>query len=135
MDEHPTGLKFSLYFNFLKGNAKVPQMPETSLRLRELLASERASLEQVTRLLHSNPPLAAYLLQFAESPLLRGSRPGISLQEVISRLGLQRLNNLVLTFTIHHLFTQNDPVLLKVFRARWNASLLAQPTAPAWPRS
>jgi hypothetical protein len=57
MDEHPTGLKFSLYFNFLKGNAKVPQMPETSLRLRELLASERASLEQVTRLLHSNPPL------------------------------------------------------------------------------
>lgn len=124
MDEYPDGLKFSLYFNFLKGNAKVPQMPETSLRLRELLASERASLEQVTRLLHSNPPLAAYLLQFAESPLLRGSRPGISLQEVISRLGLQRLNNLVLTFTIHHLFTQNDPVLLKVFRARWNASLL-----------
>ena len=51
--------------------------------------------------------------------------PGkVSLQEVISRLGLQRLNNLVLTFTIHHLFTQNDPVLLKVFRARWNASLL-----------
>lgn len=124
MDAHPDGLKFSLYFNFLKGNAKVPQMPETSLRLRELLASEHASLEQVTRLLHSNPPLAAYLLQFAESPLLRGSRPGINLQEVISRLGLKHLNNLVLTFTIHHMLSQTDPVLLKVFRTRWNASLL-----------
>lgn len=124
MDNRHDGLKFSLYSSFLKGNAKVPQMPETSLRLRKLLASEHASLEQVTRLLHSNPPLAAYLLQFAETPMLRNLRQGVSLQEVISRLGMQRLNNLVLSFAIQHLFTSQDPSLQKIFRARWNAALL-----------
>ncbi len=123
MDNRHDGLKFSLYSSFLKGNAKVPQMPETSLRLRKLLASEHASLEQVTRLLHSNPPLAAYLLQFAETPMLRNLRQGVNLQEVISRLGMQRLNNLVLSFAIQHLFTSQDPALQKVFRARWNAAL------------
>ncbi|WP_437883075.1 HDOD domain-containing protein [Pseudomonas sp. LRF_L74] len=123
MESQTEGLKYSLYFNFLKGDAKVPQMPETSLRLRKLLASDHASLEQVTRLLHGNPPLAAYLLQFAESPLLRGGRPASNLQDVISRLGMQRLNNLVLTFTLQHLFTKQSPVLVKVFRQRWSASL------------
>eukprot|EP01031_Cornospumella_fuschlensis_P000689 gene689-871_t len=116
MDNRHDGLKFSLYSSFLKGNAKVPQMPETSLRLRKLLASEHASLEQVTRLLHSNPPLAAYLLQFAETPMLRNLRQGVNLQEVIARLGMQRLNNLVLSFAIQHLFTSQDPALQKVFR-------------------
>lgn len=124
MDNRHDGLKFSLYSSFLKGNAKVPQMPETSLRLRKLLASEHASLEQVTRLLHSNPPLAAYLLQFAETPMLRNLRQGVNLQEVIARLGMQRLNNLVLSFAIQHLFTSQDPALQKVFRTRWNAALL-----------
>ncbi|MBD9484847.1 HDOD domain-containing protein [Pseudomonas sp. PDM14] len=124
MEQRNESLKFSLYFSFLQGNAKVPQMPETSLRLRKLLASEHVSLEQVVRLLHSNPPLAAYLLQFAESPLLRGARQSGGLQEVVSRLGMQRLNNLVMIFTVQHLFTKQDPGLIKVFRARWNEALL-----------
>ena len=124
MESHHEGMKFSLYSSFLKGNAKVPQMPETSLRLRKLLESEHASLEQVTRLLYSNPPLAAYLLQFASSPMLRNVRQGVNLQEIVSRIGMQRVNNLVLTFAVEHLFTSQDPALLKVFRARWNAALM-----------
>jgi len=124
MENRHEGLKFSLYSNFLKGSAKVPQMPETSLRLRKLLDSEHASLEQVTRLLHSNPPLAAYLLQFASSPMLRNVRQGVNLQEVVSRIGMQRVNNLVLTFAVEHLFTSHEPMLIKVFRTRWNAALL-----------
>jgi len=124
MESRHEGMKFSLYSSFLKGNAKVPQMPETSLRLRKLLESEHASLEQVTRLLHSNPPLAAYLLQFASSPMLRNVRQGVNLQEIVSRIGMQRVNNLVLTFAVEHLFTSQDPALQKVFRARWNAALL-----------
>lgn len=124
METRHEGLKFSLYSSFLKGNAKVPQMPETSLRLRKLLDSEHASLEQVTRLLLSNPPLAAYLLQFASSPMLRNVRQGVNLQEVVSRIGMQRVNNLVLTFAVEHLFVSQDPVLIKVFRTRWNAALM-----------
>lgn len=124
MESRHEGMKFSLYSSFLKGNAKVPQMPETSLRLRKLLESEHASLEQVTRLLHSNPPLAAYLLQFASSPMLRNVRQGVNLQEIVSRIGMQRVNNLVLTFAVEHLFTSQDPALQKVFRSRWNAALL-----------
>ncbi len=125
MENRHEGLKFSLYSNFLKGSAKVPQMPETSLRLRKLLESEHASLEQVTRLLLSNPPLAAYLLQFASSPMLRNVRQGVNLQEVVSRIGMQRVSNLVLTFAVEHLFTSQDPALQKIFRARWNASLMS----------
>src|SRR6218665_1946116 len=124
MESRHEGMKFSLYSSFLKGNAKVPQMPETSLRLRKLLGSEPASLGQVTRLLHSNPPLAAYLLQFASSPMLRNVRQGVNLQEIVSRIGMQRVNNLVLTFAVEHLFTSQDPALQKVFRARWNAALM-----------
>ena len=124
MDNRHDGLKFSLYSSFLKGNAKVPQMPETSLRLRKLLASEHASLEQVTR--RCTATRRSPHLLHSPRPMLRNLRQGVSLQEVISRRmqGMQRLNNLVLSFAIQHLFTSQDPALQKVFRARWNAALL-----------
>lgn len=116
-------LRFALYTRFLKGEAKIPQMPENALRVRRLLDDPRTSLEQLSRVIGSDPPLAAYLLQFAESPMLRGARPCNSLRDVLSRLGTEKLYQLVLGFSMRNLFISKELPLQKVFRARWRASL------------
>ncbi|TRX75900.1 HDOD domain-containing protein [Pseudomonas mangiferae] len=116
-------LRFALYTRFLKGEAKIPQMPENALRIRRLLDDPRTSLEQLSRVINSDPPLAAYLLQFAESPMLRGARPCNSLRDVLGRLGTEKLYQLVLGFSMRNLFISKELPLQKVFRARWRASL------------
>ena len=115
---------YSLLSAFLKGTAKTPQMPENALRIRSLLKDPNASLEHISRIINSDPPLAAYLMQFADSPLLKTVRPCRSLRDVLARLGTEKLNNLVLSFSVRNLFISKELPLQKVFRARWNASLV-----------
>lgn len=117
-------LHYSLLSAFLKGTAKIPQMPENALRIRSLLRDPHVSLEQLSRVINSDPPLTAYLMQFADSPLLKSARPCRSLTDVLARLGTNKLNNLVLTFSARHIFISKELPLQKAFRVRWNASLM-----------
>ncbi|CDF85509.1 putative signal transduction protein [Pseudomonas knackmussii B13] len=116
-------MRFALYNRFLKGEAKIPQMPEAYLRVRRLLADPKASLEQLAQTIKADPPLAAYLMQFADSPLLRGTRPGAPLRDVLARLGIRRLGSLVTGFAIRNLYIGKESALQQVFRARWRAAL------------
>jgi HD-like signal output (HDOD) protein len=116
-------LRFALYTRFLKGEAKIPQMPENALRIRRLLADPHTSLEQLSRVINGDPPLAAYLMQFADSPLLKSARACSNLRDVLARLGTQKLNNLVLGFSVRNLFISKELALQQVFRARWKKAL------------
>jgi len=115
-------LHYSLLSAFLKGTVKIPQLPENALRIRSLLKDPHASLEQLSRVINSDPPLAAYLMQFADSPLLKSARPCRSLTDVLARLGTDKLNNLVLAFSVRNMFISKELSLQKCFRARWRAS-------------
>ena len=117
-------LHYSLLSAFLKGTAKIPQMPENALRIRSLLKDPNTSLEHLSRVINGDPSLAAYSMQFADSPLLKSARPCRTLHDVLARLGTQKLNNLVLAFSVRNLFISKELPLQKVFRARWNASLV-----------
>ncbi|WAJ39005.1 HDOD domain-containing protein [Pseudomonas sp. GOM7] len=112
-------LRLALLNRFLKGEAKIPQMPEAAVRIRKLLDNPMTSTEQLVRVINGNPPLAAYLMQFSSSPLMRGSRPCGSLRDLLDRLGTRQLADLVLGFSLQHLFESTDPLLLQAFRLRW----------------
>ena len=116
-------LHYSLLSAFLKGTVKIPQMPENALRIRSLLRDPYTSLEHLSRVINSDPPVAAYLMQFADSPLLKSARPCRSLRDVLARLGTSKLNNLVLSFAVRNIFISKELALQKAFRTRWNASL------------
>lgn len=119
MSSSPEAIRFALLSRFLKGQAKVPQMPEAAMRIRQLLEDPRTSLEQLARVINSDPPLAAYLMQFAESPLIRGARPCVSMRDLLARLSTRQLGTLVLGFTARNLFTSTEKALQQVFRQRW----------------
>ncbi|WP_287028526.1 HDOD domain-containing protein [Pseudomonas sp. UBA6310] len=119
-------LRLALLDRFLRGEARVPQMPENAEAIRRLLEDSRTQLEQLSRVINGDPALAAYLMQFAENPLFKTGRPCQHLRDVLGRLGIRNLNNLVLAFSLRNLFTSTEPTLQRVFRNRWkNAQLRA----------
>lgn len=115
-------LRMALLNRFLKGEARIPQMPEAAVRIKKLLEDPRTSLEQLTRVITGDPPLAAYLMQFSNTPLLRGDRACSSLRELLGRLGTRQLADLVLGFSLQNLFTSTDPALQQAFRTRWRSA-------------
>lgn len=115
-------LRMALLNRFLKGEARIPQMPEAAVRIKKLLEDPRTSLEQLTRVITGDPPLAAYLMQFSNTPLLRGDRACSSLRELLGRLGTRQLADLVLGFSLQNLFTSTEPALQQAFRARWRSA-------------
>lgn len=119
MSTTPDTLHLALLNRFLKGEAKIPQMPEAAVRIRKLLDNPLTSTEQLARVINGNPPLAAYLMQFSSSPLIRSARPCASLRDLLDRLGTRQLADLVLGFSLQHLFESTDPMLLQIFRLRW----------------
>lgn len=112
-------IRFALLTRFLKGQTKVPQMPEAAMRIRRLLEDPRSSQEQIARVINSDPPLAAYLMQFAESPLVRGARACVSMRDLLARLGTRQIETLVLGFTARNLFASKEKALHQALRQRW----------------
>ena len=119
MPTHADTLRLALLNRFLKGEAKIPQMPEAAVRIKKLLDDPHTSLEQLTRVINGDPTLAAYLMQFSSTPLLRGNRACTSLRDLLGRLGTRQLADLVLGFSLQHLFTSQDAALQQAFRTRW----------------
>lgn len=112
-------IRLALLTRFMKGQTQVPQMPEAAMRIRKLLEDPRTSLQQLARVINSDPPLAAYLMQFADSPLIRGLRPCVSMGDLLARLGTRQLSSLVLGFTTRHLFVSKERALQQACRQRW----------------
>lgn len=123
MDNRHDSVKLALYERFLKDSGTLPEMPDASLRLRQLLIKDKASAEAVSALLAQHAALRDMLMQFAALPLLGHIRPASQLPDVVKQLDSKRLANLVLGFELRQLFVGEEPSLCKVFTKRWNLSL------------
>jgi len=84
------------------GLTHLPSLPAIYLRLSELLASPVCSIQQVGALVSEDPPLAAKLLQLANSAAFGFHGTVTSPAEAVQMLGGQRVRSLAL---VQHLFS------------------------------
>ena len=84
---------------------ELPSLPEVVLKIRSALADENVSLAEITRLLGTDPALAARVLRTANSAMFyRGSRPIVDLRTAVSRLGYHMVRNVSLSFAAQQVF-------------------------------
>ena len=63
----------SLAAELSRGNVDLPSFPEIAVRVRRVLSDPKSSVEQVVRVVGSEPALAARLLRIANSASLNRS--------------------------------------------------------------
>ncbi len=86
------------------GRLDLPSFPEIAVRIRKVLADSKSSLEQVVRIVGSEPALAARLLRIANSASLnRSGRPVTELRTAISRIGHNMVRSASLSFSMHQM--------------------------------
>ncbi len=103
-----------------RGEAKLPEPPEISLKIRRLLNNPDWNLRELQPLIESDPALASYLLKIADSPLYRTSNRALSLKQIITQTGEATLNQLVTAFTLRHLFISINPHIQSALKRRWS---------------
>jgi len=87
-----------------KGKVDLPSFPDIALRVRQVLADENVTQEQVARVVGSEPALAARLMQIANSAALNFTGKSITeLRTAINRMGHNMVRSAAIAFAMSQL--------------------------------
>ncbi|HVW67821.1 MAG TPA: HDOD domain-containing protein [Steroidobacteraceae bacterium] len=87
-----------------KGKVDLPSFPDIALRVRQVLADEDVSQDQVVRVVGSEPALAARLLQIANSAAINFTGKSITeLRTAINRMGFNMVRSASIAFAMSQL--------------------------------
>jgi HD-like signal output (HDOD) protein len=96
------------------GNVDLPSFPEIAIRVRRVLSDPKSSVEQVVRVVGSEPALAARLLRIANSASLnRSGRTVTDLRTAINRIGYNMVRSASISFSMAQIRTSNKLVGLE----------------------
>lgn len=78
------------------GRITVPVLPTVASAVLALMNDPDADLGTLAGTLRNDPALAGHVMKYANSPLMRGGAPIVSLQQAIARLGMRSVAEVVL---------------------------------------
>jgi HD-like signal output (HDOD) protein len=91
-----------------KGNVDLPSFPEIAVRVRRVLSDPKASIDQVVRVVGSEPALTARLLRISNSASLnRTGRPVNDLRTAINRIGYNMVRSASISFSMAQIRKSN----------------------------
>ena len=83
------------------GNVDLPSFPEIAVRIRRVLSDANSSIEQVVRVVGSEPALAARLLRISNSASLNRSGKAVTdLRTAINRIGYNMVRSASISFSM-----------------------------------
>jgi HD-like signal output (HDOD) protein len=106
------------------GKLDLPSFPDVAMRVRRALANDNVAIDQVVRIVSSEPALAARMLQLANSAALNpGGKRVVDLRAAIARLGFNLARSATLAFAISQLKrAEAYKGLEKPFQQLWSTS-------------
>src|SRR5450631_308825 len=90
------------------GKVDLPSFPEIAIRVRRVLSDPKSSIDQVVRVVGSEPALAARLMRIANSASLnRSGRSVTDLRTGINRLGYNMVRSAAISFAMAQIRNAN----------------------------
>ena len=123
------------------GKVELPSFPDVVIRIRQALADENVSVEQVARLVGTEPALAARLLKLANSSALNpGGRAVTDLKTAITRMGANLVRTSAIAFAMSQIqhapeFRAIAAQLAKQWEAAMRVAAVTHAVAKRVPRS
>jgi HD-like signal output (HDOD) protein len=83
------------------GKIDLPSFPDVAIRVRRALADDKTNVEQIVRIVGSEPALAARLLKMSNSAALnRSGKPVTELRTAIARMGYNMVRSAAISFAM-----------------------------------
>jgi HD-like signal output (HDOD) protein len=91
-----------------RGNVDLPSFPEIAVRVRRVLSDPKSSVDQVVRVVGSEPALAARLLRISNSASFnRSGRAVTDLRTAIARIGYNMVRSASMSFSMAQMRKSN----------------------------
>lgn len=101
------------------GNLSLPVIPAIALKVRRAVARKDYSIAQVAQLITADPVISAKLIKIANSALYQGATPCQSVQTAVVRLGVGKVQSVVLALSSATLFDEQSPAIRPRLVALW----------------
>ena len=114
--QHASAFEFikSLAAELSRGKVDLPSFPEIAVRVRRILSDPKSTVDQVVRVVGSEPSLAARLLRIANSASLnRCGRAVTDLRTAINRMGYNMVRSASISFAMAQIRSSNKLVGLE----------------------
>lgn len=114
-----------LYARLLReGELELPPMPATAAEVMNLCQQEDTDAAKLSSVIHGDPSIASNVLRVANSAAYVGQVPCASLQQAVSRLGMQAITEIALAVSVRsRLFANVD--CAEMLKSLWQHSVLA----------
>ena len=93
-------IKHDFNFHELKASDRLPSPSGTALAIMKLVGREDASINDIAKLVQTDPALSGRIIAFANSSVFAIRRPSIDIKEAILRVGFNAVKNFTLTLSL-----------------------------------
>lgn len=101
----------------------LPKLPEVVVRVREVVADEESTIEDVARIIKSDPALVARMIQAANNACFAGLHSIHNSLDAVTRLGVETVRDLVTSLAVHSVFKTNSPLIRDRMKNLWKDSV------------
>ena len=100
----------------------LPTLPEVAIKVRETAEDDKASINDVAKIIETDAALSARIVQVGNSALYRGVSPAETVQAATMRMGLDTVRTLATSLVMKQLFQATHPVVDHYLRKAWKLS-------------
>lgn len=112
---------FIKFVSAVGGNEiRLPSLPAVAEQVRDRLKVAEMGAAQFAKIVNRDASIAAKVVRTANGPLYRGESRSTTLVEAVSRLGIDKTRQLVMSFALKELFQTKVPSLMAKMRDTWS---------------
>ncbi len=118
-----TDLESTLEQNIQSGELELPVLPAVATRVMELTRDPDSSAADLAALVQSDQTLAGYIMRVSNSAAYAARDQMQTLQQAITRLGMQQISQMALTMIVGEVLLKLDKRSEAIVSGLWNTSL------------
>ena len=108
---------------FYHHEVDLPSLPEVALKISHAIQNQDADFRQIATTVQADPAIAARIVQVANSAMYSGVSRVESVQNAITRIGMQATRAIVMSVVLKNLFTPQSALVRKRMKTYYQHSI------------
>jgi HD-like signal output (HDOD) protein len=112
-----------VYEAYSQGKLKLPAMPEVAMKIARIAEDPDAGIPEIAKIIQTDPTVAGAVIQAANSPLYRSTKPIDNIKNAVVRLGLKITRNLASSIALRETFQVKSAEIREHMKTLWEHSV------------
>ena len=100
----------------------LPSLPEVATKIRSAAEDDNVSVEDIARVVQTDPATSAYCISVANSAAYSGASEIAEVREAVVRMGIAGTRDVVTAYTLRSLFQTENVLAQKQLKCAWSHS-------------